>query len=107
MDTLRHLRFDYSPVTGRRYAAISTGLGIALGATALAAAAVGTTMIASSKGSDTPSAPELPATPSVSETAEEQRRKLNQQRAAKSETILTGPLGDKSDADTKKTLLGA
>lgn len=87
---------------------IATGTAIALGATALAAAAIGSTAIAASanKGS-TPDAPTLPTVPGIQETADEQRRKLNQQRASQTETIITGPLGVKEDANVKKNILGA
>lgn len=86
---------------------ISLGLGIALGAAALAAGAVGTAAVAGGGKDKTPDAPTLPTIPGIQETADEQRRKLNQQRASQTDTILTGPMGVKEDASVKKNLLGA
>lgn len=87
---------------------IATGTAIALGAAAIAAAAIGSTAIATSGNKEsTPEAPSLPTVPGIQETADEQRRKLNQQRASQSDTILTGPMGVKEDANVKKNILGA
>jgi hypothetical protein len=50
--------------------------------------------------------PTLPAMQSIQEIETDERRKANLMRAQKSDTILTSPLGDKTDPNTKKVILG-
>ena len=87
---------------------VFTTMGVIAAAAIAGAVAMGTTAIvdATSPKPKGPDVPALPAAPNIGETAGEQRRKLNQQRVAGTDNVLTSPLGVSQAAETKKTLLG-